>query len=42
MSGEGTKAMAGETTGTEHRKVGRIYVILGLEGPARPESLELT
>lgn len=38
----GTKAMAGQTTRTEHRKVGRVHIMLGLEGPDRPESLEPT
>lgn len=36
--------MAGETTWleTEHTKVGRVHIMLGLEDTDRPESLELT
>lgn len=37
-----TKVMAGETTRTEHRDDERVYVMLNLEGPGGPESLELT
>lgn len=37
-----TNVMAGETTRTEHRNDERVYIMLNLEGPGRPESLELT
>lgn len=38
----GTKALAGETTGTVYRKVGKAHITLGLEGPDRPDRLQLT
>lgn len=37
-----TKVIGGETTRIEHRNDERVYVMLNLEGPGRPESLELT
>lgn len=40
--GCGNQGHGWETTGTEHRSVGRDYLMLSLESSVRPESLELT